>query len=231
MTVGGALQYRLAERGATAARSSSARPRSAATSRTPGCGSSTAPSSPRAPTSSSSRAHDDFDYAELRTAVQAVAARRRARRRRARPQLPDARRPVAGHRRRCVAALEYATSGDRRRRWASPSPTSSTPRSTASARAARWWSAIAWTRPRGRARGREPRRARSSSPGRRPRGAGRARRTRLPRSQSADTLAELVLARPDAPRTHHKHSSSKGYRRLLDSLAAHPPSIASPRVA
>ena len=72
VTVGGALQFLLAERFAGARRSSSARPRCTATSRPRACGSSTR-------TAFASRAdvvvvafHPEFHYAELRDATQAA---------------------------------------------------------------------------------------------------------------------------------------------------------------
>ena len=55
-----------------------------------------------------SPAHDEFDYAELRDATQAVLGRGRDDRRRPRPHLPDADGLWPGHR-AIVAALEYAT--------------------------------------------------------------------------------------------------------------------------
>ena len=87
--------------------------------------------SPRAPTSSSSAPTTRFDYAELRGAVQAALAGADLRRRRARRDLPDARRAVAGHRRgrRRGRGRHRASS---RRTSASPTPAICTPRSTGS---------------------------------------------------------------------------------------------------
>ena len=90
-------------------------------------------------------AHDDLRYAELRAAVQAVLSGADLLCAGPRRHLPDARRPVAGDRsdRRC------GRGGDRRdrpQRRQARRPTSSAPRWTASARAARWRSATGRTR-------------------------------------------------------------------------------------
>ena len=137
-----------------------------------------------------------------------------------RPDVPDARRPVARRPGSVVAAVETADRRARRARSASPSPSSSSPRSTASATVAR--SSI------GDRLDADVAGARAAGldgaivlTGATTRRRWRARPTPRRRS-SPPTLAELVLAaRPVRRRTHHKHSSKKGYRRLLDRLAAH----------
>ena len=141
VTVGAALQFQLAGARRAARRSWSARRRWSTTSRTPGCGSSTARRSPPAPTSSWSARHDELRLRRAADRHPGGAARRRADRRHARRDVPDARRPVAGHRRR--------PRGDRGRRpaarptsWsASPSRRCTRRRATGSGRAGCWRSA------------------------------------------------------------------------------------------
>ena len=121
---------------AAAPRTSSARRRSSTTSPTPACGSSTTPSSPTRADVVVVAGHDDFDYEELEIATQAVlrgaeliGATRDA-------HLPDARRPVAGHRRGAGGDRDRQPAARPTRSSASPSRRCTRRRATASARAA-----------------------------------------------------------------------------------------------
>ena len=165
--------------------------------------------------------HDELHFSELRDRDAGRARRRRDDRRRARPDLSRAGRPWPGHRRdRRRARVRHRA--HRPGASASPSPRSSTPRSTGSGRAARWSSATAstpiWPAPRRPAS--TPRSCSAASPPRRGReaagpGSGGDRRGPARARARRDELGVLADRQPVAPAAGAPAARCRRCRRAL----------------
>ena len=159
--------------------------------------------------------HEGFDFAELRGAVQAVlrGAEVWCTSRDATFPMPDGPWPATGS---VVAAVEAATGVDARS-VGKPEPQLFL---TALDRLGDGRALVDRRPPRRRRGGRARRRDRRRDRAHRRHQSVDGPRGR-PRAHVRGRQPGRAAARPVRKRTHHKHSSKKGYRRLLDRLAAH----------